>query len=306
MIDNLRVARVKAGLSGNQAAETIKVMKLVFRWAERRELITRNRVVLYRFKIAKEDRRAPIPEYHRDDFSKLLLQFDPRSSRYWRALAVTAICGTQGARINAVLHLRWEDIDFETGRIRWRGEWDKMGHEREQPLTSLAREALYVALGWSQNDLTRSGWVFYTPKSKKHDRGDHVYHVSSYWRMLCRAETGAGIPHVTQRAAHGLRRMAAGNVLELTNNPVTAMQWIGDTDLSMAKRYLKKRDETLQSVADRIHETPAPAADSVLETATQAQRTTQMRNAPRSRGALTHVKTPAYRTNTKRRRSESN
>ncbi len=100
--------------------------------------------------------------------------------------------------------------------------------------------------------------------------------------------------------------MAAGNVLEITNNPVTAMQWIGDTDLSMAKRYLKKRDETLQGVADRIQEAPAPSTDFTLETATQAQRIAEMKNAPPSRGALTHVKTTAYRTNGKRRRSESN
>lgn len=40
----------------------------------------------------------------------------------------------------------------------------------------------------------------------------------------------------------GLRLLQVSRAA-LTNNPVVAMQWIGDTDLSMAKRYLKKRDE---------------------------------------------------------------
>ena len=46
--------------------------------------------------------------------------------------------------------------------------------------------------------------------------------------------------------------MAAGNALALTNNPVVAVQWIGDTDLGTAKRYLKKRDAALEDVARRM------------------------------------------------------
>jgi len=296
MIDDLRAARVKLGLSINQTAETIKVIKLVFRWAQRRELILRNRVVLYRFKVSKEERRTGVEEYQPDDFRKLLAQLDPRNSREWRAWAITAICGTQGARINAVLHVRWEDVGFDEGRVIWRKEWDKMGHEREQPLTSLAREAFFVALGWSLRDRTESGWVFYTPTQKKRERGDHIYHVSSYWRMLRTAEDNAGIAHVKQRAAHGLRRMAAGNVLQLTNNPVVAMQWIGDTDLAMAKRYLKRRDTALQDVANRIVEPlkTATAPQSQHETATQPPRVRKTRSAPQTRGAPSDVMPSTY------------
>jgi integrase len=252
LVDQWRAFRSKQGLAVNQSAETLKVVKMVFRWAELRELIGRNRLTSYRFKTGKEEQSPPIEEYSPDDFPKLLEQLNPRSVREWRAWAITSICGSQGARINAVLHLRWDDIDFEDASICWRKRWDKQGLERIQPLTDIAKEALLVALGWSTKDQTQSGWVFYTPTRKKQARGDNCYHVSSYWRMLMKAEQKAGIAHSPGRAAHGLRRMSAGNALAITNNPVIAMHWIGDTDLSTAKRYLKKRDAALVDVAKRM------------------------------------------------------
>ena len=258
MFDGFRRARARLGLAVNQTSEAIKVVKLVYGWAQRRELISRNRAALYRFKFAKEDRPQPVQEYHPADFSKLLGQLDPRSSREWRAWVALAICGTQGGRISAVLHLRWDDVDFEAGTIIWRAAWDKMGHERGQPLTAVARDALYVALGWAQLDPAQLGWVFFTPTKNKRERGDMTYHISSFWRMLCNAEKAAGIPHIKQRAAHGLRRMAAGNALDITKNPIEAMHWIGDQDLTQAKRYLKERAGRMQEIANGMtvsHET---------------------------------------------------
>jgi len=245
MIDDFRRARAKAKLAVNQTGEAIKIVKLVYRWAERRELITRNRVGLYRFKIAKEDRPKPVAEYDPTDYPKLVAQFDPRSSRSWRPWVLTVLCGTQGLRINAALHLKWGDVDFDANVIRWTPEFDKMGYDREQPLTEAAREALYVALGWARFNRTGRDWIFYTPR----EREDGTYDVSAYWRMLRKAEDAAGVVHVARRAAHGLRRMAAGNALELTQNPIEAMQWIGDRDLTQAKSYLKERTERMQAIA---------------------------------------------------------
>ena len=44
--------------------------------------------------------------------------------------------------------------------------------------------------------------------------------------------------------------MVAGEVLERTADPMLAMQYIGDTDTKMMKKYLKRRDERLRAVAD--------------------------------------------------------
>lgn len=318
MIDDFRRVRARRQrhgrpLSVNRTREIIKLVKQVYRWAERRELIARNRVALYQFKVAKEDRAAPVAEYAPDTFPKLLAQFDPKASREWRAWAITAIVGTQGPRINALLHLTWPDVDFDAdggrGTIRWAPEFDKMGHERVQPMTQLAREALYVALGWSRFAPAATDAVFYSPTAKRHTADDDgTYSVGAYWRMLRKAEDAAGVEHVQRRAAHGFRRMAAGNALELSGNPIDAMQWIGDRDLTMAQRYLKERPERQQAIAGGMAVTEsaerkrAPSSTSRAKdtterfsaTVTPPQSTPETANAPADTDALTSTETTTY------------
>ena len=72
-----------------------------------------------------------------------------------------------------------------------------------------------------------------------------VYTAQSLWAALQGAEKAAGIAHSDRRAAHGLRRMLFNDVMEATGNPGTAMAAIGDTDLRVASRYLKTRDDRL-------------------------------------------------------------
>lgn len=67
--------------------------------------------------------------------------------------------------------------------------------------------------------------------------------------MLRRAEDRADVTHVEGGAAHRMRRMAAGNALEVTGNVADAMWWIGDTDLRQAQKYLKKRDHRMRDIA---------------------------------------------------------
>jgi hypothetical protein len=52
-------------------------VKLVYAWAERRELVARNRIALYGFKLAKEERRNEPAEYRVEDFERLLAQCPP-------------------------------------------------------------------------------------------------------------------------------------------------------------------------------------------------------------------------------------
>jgi len=312
MLDDFRAVRARRGLSVNRSREIVKLVKQVYRWAERRELLERNRIALYQFKIAKEDRPKPVAEYAPDAFPTLLAQFDPRSSREWRAWAITAIAGTQGARINAILHLRWSDVDFQAATVRWAPEFDKMGHERVQPLTQLATDALYVALGWARARTActfTTDFVFYSPATKRHEAGDGAYSVGAYWRMLRSAEDAAGVAHVRRRAAHGFRRMAAGNVNALTGNPVEAMQWIGDRDLAMAQRYLKERPERQQAIASGLTQPSAAerkrapsstsrkraaAPERFSPTVTEPQSARETANAPVETDALTTTETTSY------------
>ena len=59
-------------------------------------------------------------------------------------LALVVAEGT-GRRISAWRNLRWEDIDFQAGTIRWRAEHDKSGFEDVRPMSDAVQEALREA-----------------------------------------------------------------------------------------------------------------------------------------------------------------
>ena len=51
---------------------------------------------------------------------------------------------------------------------------------------------------------------------------------------------------------HGFRRAIAGDVLELTRDLKLALDWIGDVDLGMARRYLRPRHLRLEEAATAV------------------------------------------------------
>ena len=69
---------------------------------------------------------------------------------------------------------------------------------------------------------------------------------------LTNAERAAGVPKLPLRSAHGLRKMVAGRVLDETGDPLLAMQFIGDTNLKMIQKYLKRRDKRLAAAAELL------------------------------------------------------
>jgi integrase len=287
----------------SQQRKNIELVKQVFRWGVLRELISRDRLSLYRFKVAKDDRSEEIPEYTPEEYRLLVPQCDPRQKTQWRAWALLILVGELGPRINAAVHLRWTDVDFgadDFGTVTWRARYDKQGHERVQPLTPAARDALYVALGWSQHDPLGTGWVFYSPltNAARLQKKDGAYSVQSFWWMLRKAEDRAGVTHAEGGAAHRMRRMAAGNALDVTGNVADAMWWIGDTDLRQARKYLKKRDHRQRDVARGLSRLTGNVGEDIPKgcapTVTTPQSSLKTRNAPNTSSALNRCGTETY------------
>lgn len=256
------MARFRADLEGKKLApstigQTLRIVKLVYAWGFRHRVLAWNHVRDYRYKVAKESRRVAPAEYRKEDLAGLLKALPIDRATTWRAHAVLALCGLQGVRQNAVLHLRWEDIDFASQTVTWRARYDKVGREWSQPLRRQSIGILRTVEPRAQG----SPWVFPAGSAKsKHP----VYSAQSLWAALLRAEVAAGIPHLDRRGAHGLRRMLFNDVLEETQDIGTAMAAIGDTDLRVANRYLKRRDDRLAEAFDRMdgttpkeHPTPA-------------------------------------------------
>lgn len=60
----------------------------------------------------------------------------------WRFALTAELCRATMHRMNSVRQLRKEDVDLNTGRVRWRGEHDKTGRELVTPLTPEAIETI--------------------------------------------------------------------------------------------------------------------------------------------------------------------
>lgn len=239
MMTEFRKALDARSLSPTTVGETIRTVRRVYRWAESAELIARNRVEGYRYRVAKERRSEGPGEYRADEFARLLAAFRPALASQWRPYVALALCGFQGARQRSVLHLRWEDIDFTARTVTWRAQWDKLARERVQPLRDGSIAALEIAAA------RRDGpWIFHAGSTKSRQP---TYSAQSLWAALRAAEDRAGIAHLKRRAAHGLRRQLAGEVNAITGDATLALQAIGDTDIRMATRYIKRRDDRIEA-----------------------------------------------------------
>ncbi|MCO4101089.1 MAG: tyrosine-type recombinase/integrase [Gemmatimonas sp.] len=241
----------RAGLATKTIQSAIEQARAVYNWAERAELIGRNRWHQFQFKVAKEKRTQPRAEYRQADFLAIWRQFDPTRAGQWRPYVAVGLLGLYGSRQNAILHLTWDDVNEGAGTLTLRPEWDKQGEEHVHALLPLTRELVAVAKAWRERDDYTGPWLLYPARKNS---GSDTYTIQSLWSALEEAEKRAGIAKVRYRAGHGFRRGLVGDLLEAGNDMDLALKAIGDRDLRMAKHYAVKRN-------DRIEKALAARAD---------------------------------------------
>lgn len=242
LMGSVRGALERQGLRVNTVRQTMHQVKRVYAFGERADLINRNKAHLYVFKVAKDAQPESPAEYRKDEATKILAQFDPNKGSQWRPFVALSLCILQGVRQRSVLNLKWADVDFEAGTVKWVKQFSKTGEEFTQPLRPGARAALEVARHWHARDEVRSPWVL--PSGSTLSKRE-TYSIQSLWAALMRAEKAAGVEHKPYRGGHGFRRMLAGDVAEITGNAMLGLQSIGDRDPKQLGRYVKKRDDQM-------------------------------------------------------------
>lgn len=241
-VDRFIARQRQLGASMNQTRHILNVVRIVFTWARTRKYIRQNELAGYRWKTNKKEKPLEIPEHTPAEFTAILAALSPDSPQQWRPWALLTIAGFQGPRINSARHLRWSDVGADL--ITWPAEWMKQGEVFEQPITDAVHRALEVCRRWRDRDGYTGPYLFYSArKSNKQP----VYTYQSAWIAFRKAEDRAGVVHIPFRAFHGLRRMAAGNVYDVTKDAIAAAEWIGDKDLKQMRSYLKRRGERLQA-----------------------------------------------------------
>ncbi len=125
----------------------------------------------------------------------------------WRFHVALVLAHETGHRIGAIRHLRWSDIDFEAGVVRWRAKHEKTGYEHWTPVTAEAIAALEEARRISNG--TADAPVLPAPRDALRCLGRMSAH-----RMWGRAETLAGLEPKRQRGWHSLRRKFASDLMD--------------------------------------------------------------------------------------------
>lgn len=245
-VDRFWNKAMELGIAPNQIRQIITAVKVVYRWAESRELITRNRVHLYRAPGGSKHRAKEIPEYTPAEFSAIQATCRPQDAKRWRFAAVWTLMGDHGFRATATLALRWEDVDLKRGTVTMIEETDKTHQRITRPIAWNAWSAILTAKHWQERMGLNSPWVFCAGQKRR--AGPWSYQAAN--EALKRAENAAGVTHIKYRAFHGVRRMVATNVNSMTGDPAVAMQWIGD-DVRQASKYIQERATEFQEVADQ-------------------------------------------------------
>jgi integrase len=243
-------------LAINTMRRVFVTTRRVFRWGEDAGLIPPSSILRYVFQVGKDRRPVAPPEYRLEEFVAIIAAC-PLAGRRWRSGAILRLCGYQGIRQHAALHLAWEDVDWDGDELVWRAAWDKMGREWRQPMRKPTRAVLEFL--HAQAGKPEAGWVFPAPRGH-----GAVYTIQSLWAGLRSAETAAGVERKKGRAGHGLRRMLAGDVAQLTGNVKEALDAIGDTDVRQAERYLQPRRDKMRATFDRM-DAPETAYESRTE-----------------------------------------
>jgi integrase len=147
-----------------------------------------------------------------------------------------------GRRISAILGLKWDDIDFEQGTIRWRAETDKKRKEWITPIPTRVLKELTRHL--DTHPAIGAALLFPHPKNRRKavDR-----HLAAYW--LDRALTLAKVDHPDGGRWHVFRRAWATARKHLPVQDVAAAGGWSDLN-TLLTVYQQPDEETMREVME--------------------------------------------------------
>ncbi|MBK6422338.1 MAG: tyrosine-type recombinase/integrase [Gemmatimonadetes bacterium] len=105
-------------------------------------------------------------------------------ARWLKMELALVLAEATGRRLSAIRHLRWEDVQFETGEIRWRAEHDKRGREWVVPYP----EELLVEIRRVRDSLgAGGGWLFAGERLLEQPMDRHLF---DKWLTVAEQEEG--------------------------------------------------------------------------------------------------------------------
>lgn len=150
-----------------------------------------------------------------------------------------------GIRRNALLHLRWQDVNFQKQTLLLTGEFAKNGKDSTVPVTEQVLGILSA--------ITRTDSEFIWPGIDGGARTD-------FRRMGKRLRDKAGLPK-NFRPCHGLRHTFASHLVSSGVDLYQVQTLLTHSSVEMTQRYAKLKDEVLREAASKAGSMLSPSAD---------------------------------------------
>lgn len=234
-------ARRRVG--ANTIRRDLGMFKAALNWACQKyegghPLLTRHALEKVRIPTEKDPKRPLLDA----ESIRALLEVAPTVHPSLRPMVLLA--WRTGRRLGAILALRWDDVGFEKGTIRWRAEHDKIRQTWVVP----ARSDLLTELRRFRAERPSIGSVllFPHPQGRRHHGGPVTRHLAAYW--LKQAFERGKIAKPKGGLWHMFRRAWATERKDLPLKDVAAAG--GWRDTSTLLRYQQPDEETLRAVVE--------------------------------------------------------
>lgn len=197
-------------------------------------------------RIREPNPRRPVATWERFVKTRTALQrlaaeagSDGERARWLKLELALVLAEATGRRLGAIRQLRWEDVDFQRGKVLWRAEADKKRREWVIPVPA----RLLKELRRFQKSLGAvGGWIF----SAEHD-SDRPMDRYLFDKWLAVAEKKAELPKLEGGLWHPYRRKWATERKGHPLNDVAAAGGWKDTR-TILQRYQQPDEETILAV----------------------------------------------------------
>ncbi len=262
-IDRFVRERRRQGVKDISINGDLTALRQIVRYAEETGLIGQApRVKLLR--VVKKTRRRTLAS---SDVARLLRAADewpgdPRVSLKLKAFIL--IAATTGLRIDEVLHLRWEDVDFNDRRFDVRAKtWNErrlesLNHRRKERLCSWSPKSHQERSVWAHGVVLFNFLEDYRNRQARNGPKDWVFQgkraglrLTTIFKALRETFKWAGL-YEKGKLAHTLRHSVATELLANGVDLETVRDVLGHQNVTTTALYLHAVDERKRQAATRV------------------------------------------------------
>lgn len=228
-MDALRKAMSKNGYAAQTIKHAMGQVRRILRFGARRGLYSISPALHFDMPEVDNEQTESLKDEQLANYLHALEQeTDALGAAFLRLILAT------GMRRGALLHLMWEDVDYEKNTLRLRGACAKKGKTDFIPLTKAAKEIL--------QSLPHTSVYVFPGKDSSKPRED-------FRRVARRVRERAGLPR-TFRPLHGLRHAYASALISSGKVSLYELQkLLTHENASMTQRYAHLADEAMKRAA---------------------------------------------------------